>query len=299
MTGSLLKLSVTITPESEDAFVERLHALTGIPPSVYTDFETGETRAIVYLDPKKVRLPQLKKQIATELADLRRCGLDAGTGEITVEKVKKQDWAESWKRHFKPIEIGRELLIKPSWIKRKPRKGQHVVVLDPGLSFGTGNHATTSFCLEQMVRLRQPEMKQQSLIDVGCGSGILAIAGSMLGYAPVQAFDFDPEAVRVAKINAEVNGVAASVRPTRKDLTKLPAKSATKFDVICANLLYDLLLSDGRKLVNRLKPGGRLILAGILITQFPKVLDQFEKWGLTLEATRLEKEWQSGTFRFA
>ena len=299
MNSSLLKVSVHIAPEAEDAFVERLHALTGVAPSIYTDFETKETRAIVFLEPKKVRLPQLKKQLAASVALIRESGLDAGPGTVTVETVKKEDWAESWKRHFQPIEIDDALLIKPSWIKQKPRKGQKVIVLDPGLSFGTGHHATTSFCLEQLVKLRSPDGKKQSLLDVGCGSGILAIGGALLGYAPIQTFDFDPEAVRVAKTNAEVNGVADRVKPTRKDLTKLPAKGATKFDIICANLIYDLLLSDGRKLVHRLKPGGRLVLAGILITQFPKVLDQFEKWGLTLEATRLEKEWQSGTFRFA
>jgi ribosomal protein L11 methyltransferase len=298
MNNSLLQVSVLITAEAEDAMIERLQALTGAPPTIYVDFETGDVRAIVYLDPKKFPPARIKKQIAAEVAAVRACGLDVGTGVVTVAKVKKEDWAESWKRHFKAIEIGRELLIKPSWIKRKPKKGQHVVTLDPGLSFGTGNHATTSFCLEQLVVLRDAG-RRQSLLDVGCGSGILAIAGSMLGYAPVQAFDFDPEAVRMAKINAAVNGVEAAVRPTRKDLTQLPAKGTTKFDVICANLLYDLLLTDGRKLVHRLKPGGRLVLAGILITQFPKVLEQFEQWGLDLEACRLEKEWQSGTFRFA
>jgi ribosomal protein L11 methyltransferase len=298
MNNSLLQVSVLITAEAEDAMAERLQALTGVPPTIYVDFETGIVRAVVYLDPKKFPTARIKKLIAAEVAAVQDCGLDIGTGEITAAKVKKEDWAESWKRHFKAIEIGDELLIKPSWIKRKPKKGQHVVTLDPGLSFGTGNHATTSFCLEQLVVLRDAG-RRQSLLDVGCGSGILAIAGSMLGYAPVQAFDFDAEAVRVAKINAAVNGVEVAVRPTRKDLTKLPAKGTTKFDVICANLLYDLLLTDGRKLVHRLKPGGRLVLAGILITQFPKVLEQFEKWGLDLEACRLEKEWQSGTFRFA
>ncbi len=150
--------------------------------------------------------------------------------------MKREDWAESWKRHFKPIEIrvkarpsaARQsasqppsLLVKPSWSRRRAAKNQAVVILDPGLSFGTGQHPTTAFCLHEIARCRQPGTAQ-SFLDIGTGSGILAIAAAKLGYAPVQAFDFDPESVRVAGDNARKNRVTGRLKLTRGDLAKLP-----------------------------------------------------------------------------
>ena len=120
--------------------------------------------------------------------------------------IRHEDWAESWKRHFKPIEIGRRLLIKPSWSRRRPKPHQQVVVLDPGLSFGTGQHPTTAFCLAEVARLVK-NAPARSFLDIGTGSGILAIAAARLNYQPIWAFDFDPEAVRMARANAQTNQV--------------------------------------------------------------------------------------------
>ena len=105
-----------------------------------------------------------------------------GAGKIEIAKVKREDWAESWKRHFHPIEIGKTLLVKPSWSKKRPAKNQAVVILDPGLSFGTGQHPTTSFCLHQIARGRKNGTPRPSFLDIGTGSGILAIAAAKLGY---------------------------------------------------------------------------------------------------------------------
>ena len=168
-------------------------------------------------------------------------------------------------------------------------------MLDPGLSFGTGHHPTTAFCLERISALRDGA-RAQRLLDVGCGSGILAISAVKLGYAPVAAFDFDPEAVRVAKENAAVNGV--SFRISCQDLTKLPRSCRERFDVVCANLMYDLLIQERERILARLSPGGTLVLAGILRGQFPKVQRAYEAAGLRLVASRAAKEWRSGAFRF-
>jgi ribosomal protein L11 methyltransferase len=131
---------------------------------------------------------------------------------------------------------------------------------------------------------------------VGCGSGILAIAAAKLGYSPIVAFDFDPEAVRVAKENAKANRVSFHI--TQQDLTKMPRRSTEKFDVVCANLIYDLLIQERDRILARLAPGGTLVLAGILRTQFPKVQRAFEMAGLQLVASRAAKEWRSGAFQF-
>lgn len=259
--------------------------------------ETGKITVTVHLEKLVSPAKTLRANLARDLKRIQAAGLDLGKPVIAIKKLAPENWAESWKRHFKPIEIGKALLIKPSWSKRRERKGQAVVILDPGLSFGTGQHATTSFCLQQMVAYRKPSTRQ-TFLDVGSGSGILAICAAKLGYAPVEAFDFDPEAVRVSRENAAENKVEKVVKPTRKDLTQLPANSARKYDLICANLMYDLLISEAEKISQRLKPDGNLILAGILSTQFSMVQKAYKKLGLKLIATREEKEWQSGEFQW-
>ena len=320
--------------------MELLLRLFGQTPSIYFDNETGETTVSAYLEKPAQWSAAPRAELQAGLRMLTECGLDIGPGEIAASKVRREDWAESWKRHFKPLEIGDALLLKPSWVKRKPRKGQAVVVLDPGLSFGTGHHATTRFCLRQLVDVTRvgtrftaspiaAQRREQnehlgapaetgetrsarlaplamgtrwnaslprSFLDIGTGSGILAIAAAKLGYAPVRCFDFDPESVRVAKANASQNGVAHLVKPVRRDLTKLPLASATRYHVVCANLIYDLLIAERDRILNRLRPDGVLVLAGILQTQFAKVERAYRQAGLKLIATEVEKEWQSGAF---
>src|SRR5204862_1646117 len=124
----------------------------------------------------------------------------------------------------------------------------------------TGHHPTTAFCLERVATLRD-ESRRQSFLDIGTGSGILSIAATKLGYAPVVAFDFDPDAVRVAKENAATNQTHFTI--SQRDLTKQPLRSRKKFDVVCANLIYDLLIQERVRILNRLASGGTLVLAGI------------------------------------
>jgi ribosomal protein L11 methyltransferase len=289
---TLLKVSIQIAGEAEDAVVELLTNLFGQPATVYADTEKQTTNVIAYVE-RFTRGERL--QLREGLRLIRAAGLDPGSGRVTVQRVRRENWAESWKRHFKPLEISPRLLIVPSWSKRKAKRGQAVVVLDPGLSFGTGHHATTAFCLEQIASLRN-SARAQRLLDAGCGSGILAISAAKLGYAPVIAFDFDPEAVRVARENAAANGVSLGL--SRKDLASLPRRSREKFDVVCANLIYDLLIQERERIVARLAPNGTLVLAGILRGQFSKVQRAYELAGLRLVSSRAVREWRSGAFRF-
>jgi len=273
---TLYKVSVPASPEDEDPTAELLEAIFEHPACVETDLEAGTTCVSVFLEEAPSR-QKLK-------------GVLRG---FTVRKLAPQNWAESWKRHFKPITIGAKLLIKPSWSRRKAWVGQRVIVLDPGLSFGTGQHPTTRFCLEQIVAFRH-ERRRQSFLDVGTGSGILAIAAAKLGYAPLRAFDFDPAAVRIARANAARNRVADRVRIACKDITK--ENSQYRCDLICANLLADLLLAQRDRLISWLKPGGRLVVAGILKSQFCDIQAHYEEAGLRLIARAAEKEWESGAF---
>jgi len=146
-------------------------------------------------------------------------------------------------------------------------------------------------------RLSSHTPHPSSFLDVGTGSGILAIAAAKLGYAPVDAFDFDPESVRIARDNAQKNGVLRKIHLTRRDVTKLPLRSEKKYDFICANLISTLLIAESRRILSRLKPDGILVLAGILANEFSLVQRHFEDSGLRLIASRVEKEWCSGSFQ--
>jgi len=249
--------------------------------------------------------------------------LNVGRSKIEIARVKREDWAESWKRHFKPIEIKvhpsdvfprsgtrvtrpsdkktpprfNSLLVKPSWSKKRPRKRQAIVVLDPGLSFGTGQHPTTSFCLREITRCLISG-HGGSFLDIGTGSGILAIAAAKLGYSPVQAFDFDPESVRVARQNTMKNRVADRIKLTQSDITRLPLKPLQRFDLVCANLISTLLIAERRRIANRVKREGTLVLAGILATEFAQVETAFADLGLKLCSNQVQNEWRSGAFCF-
>jgi ribosomal protein L11 methyltransferase len=318
------RISVATTREAEDAVTEALGAILNCAVASYFHIETGVSTVSAYCEQKPAA--EVHKIISAGLKRIKGCGLRIGHGKIAVAKVRRADWAESWKRHFKPIEIKlknrkgglpepqisfaktgtritrpsecKSLLIKPSWSRRRPRKGQIVVVLDPGLGFGTGQHPTTAFCLRELARCGTFEARR-SFFDIGTGSGILAIAAAKLGYSPVRALDCDPEAVRVARANARANGVHKQLRITRGDVAKLPIHAAKQYDLICANLISTLLLAERRRIAAQLKRGGTLVLAGILKSEFSGVHKVFAKLGLKLAAAKTGNEWRSGSFCYA
>jgi ribosomal protein L11 methyltransferase len=327
---TIWKTSVQTTAEAEDAVSELLAALVALGPSAYTDAESGVTTVSAYSTTAPKNLSATKTALRRGLAEIRKAGLQLGLGRITIRKLPRENWADSWKRHFPPLEIGNALLVKPSWSNRRPQKGQAVIILDPGLSFGTGQHPTTEYCLRELARgrdialrcprphpagetdlkgvhLSKPRIPRlhgavtsqrdvPTFLDMGTGSGILAIAAAKLGYAPVHAFDFDPQCVRVARANARLNRVTNKLRITRADLTKLPRRSAQRYDVICANLLANLLIAERVRILARLKPQGVLVVAGILKREFHEVQQAYEAAGMTLVASKAQKEWRSGTF---
>lgn len=303
---ALLEIQVLTTREAEAAVCELLHAATGLPAWSYTDAETGGATAAVCGDaqslPRAVGLaarsaglPDWEAALAHGLARLRDCGLETGPARVTVRRLKPQDWAESWKRHFRPLAIGRALLVRPSWSRRRALAGQRVVVLDPGLSFGTGQHPTTAYCLTEIARAARLR-GGRSFLDLGTGSGILAIAAAKLGFAPVRAFDHDADAVRVARRNARRNRVAERVSLATADLAALRLRVRRRHDLVCANLVADLLLAERRRIVAHVRPGGWLVLAGILAAEFGQVQAAYETLGFRLLRARTEKEWRSGTF---
>ena len=291
----LWKLSIATSAEAEDAVAELLAEASGQPVSSYTDVETQQTLVATYLQARPAWSRGWRADLQERLRRAEVAGLHTAPGRVSLVRVRWEDWAESWKRHFKPIHIGSALMVKPSWSRIKARKGQAVIVLDPGLSFGTGQHPTTAFCLEQVLKQRRIG-QAQSFLDIGTGSGILAIAAARLGYGPVSAFDFDPESVRAARANVRQNGVADRVRIARRDLTKPSGQPPGKYPVICANLISSLLLSERERILAHLGPGGILVVAGILKEEFGRVQAAYEAAGLRLIASRTRGEWRSGAF---
>jgi ribosomal protein L11 methyltransferase len=283
--------------EAEEAVSAWLESTFAQPACSYTDVRRRLTTVTVWLGQRPDWSPARRVELAAGLRQIRACGLELGPGRLRLAKVRPENWAESWKRHFLPLTIGSALLLKPSWSRRRPRKGQAVIVLDPGLSFGTGRHPTTAFCLEQLVARRR-RRERQSFLDVGFGSGILAIAAAKLGYSPIEALDLDPEAARVARANASRNRVSARIRFRLQDAARLPRRPARKYFLVCANLASNLLLAHRERLIAQLEPGGVLVLAGILKTEFPRVRQAFEAAGLKPAASRAVAEWRSGAFCF-
>jgi ribosomal protein L11 methyltransferase len=289
----LWQVSIRTTVEGEEAVAGLLERTFRQAPSAYWSEKTGAVVVTVY--PEALPGPQraLRAGLEDALNGMRRLQLDLGQARLAIKPLRRENWAESWKRHFHPIEIGKRLLIKPSWSRRQARPGQRVVILDPGLSFGTGHHPTTLFCLQQLARFRR-RGASQSFLDIGAGSGILAIAAAKLGYSPVVAFDNDPEAVRAGRQNIKRNNVRVALR--RADLTRQPRQSRRRYDFICANLICDLLAQEAEKIRNMLKPGGKLVAAGILHREFPEIEKKLRESNLTLEKTWASKEWKSGRF---
>src|SRR5262245_28753761 len=279
-SGSLLKVSVTTSAEADEAVTALLTGVFGEPASSYTDVATGRTHASVYLRTAAAWSAAKRRDLTTGLRALRDDGVKVGSGHIWAETVARENWAESWKRHFKPISIGRALLIKPSWSRRPPQRGQAVVILDPGLSFGTGQHPTTRFCLEEIAAARR-QGQSQTILDIGTGSGILALAAVKLGFSRVTALDNDPNAVRVARLNARSNRLGRRVRFSCQELAQIEPGPG-QFDVVCANLTFDVLLRERRRILGQLHREGLLILAGILHSQFSLVERAYVKAGLAL-----------------
>ena len=303
---SLWRISIQTTLEAEDAVAELLGVTFSQPASSHFNVETQVSVVSVFSSARIISARDARDEVSAGLKRIKNCGLYIGSGRIKTARVRREDWSESWKRHFKPVAIGRALLIKPSWVRRPPRKDQAVVILDPGLSFGTGQHATTAFCLHQIVAAVRDHRNQRltsaviakSFLDIGTGSGILAIAAVKLGYQPVSALDFDPEAVRVARANARVNQTGQKIKIVRGNVTGLPLRPARKYDLVCANLISNLLIAERRRIVAQMNRGGILVLAGILRSEFAEVQQAYENSGLELLRCKIGKEWRSGSFRF-
>ena len=196
------------------------------------------------------------------------------------------DWLSKWKEHIKPIKISQQLIIKPTWKKVEPKPGRIIIEIDPGMAFGTGSHASTMLCLKAAYKLSHA-IKGRGVLDVGTGSGILAITAAMLGAEKVVGLDIDQEALKVARKNVILNNVSKKVKITAKPLEKI----RNKFFVIFANIIAEELVKIAALLEARIVNKGFLILSGILKETAEEVEVVYKKLGFRLFKTYTKGEW--------
>ena len=194
--------------------------------------------------------------------------------EIILNACKNEDWENNWKQYFHPIPVGEKLLIRPTWEEEFEAGDRKVLNIEPGLAFGTGTHETTRLCLETLEKHITPDVE---LLDIGCGSGILGIAGLLLGAKSATGVDIDALAVKTAKENGTINGFEEPKFTVFEG--NLTDKVTGKYDVVVANIVADIIVMFTENVGKFLKDDGVYITSGIIDTREQDVLDAFQKYG--------------------
>jgi ribosomal protein L11 methyltransferase len=212
----------------------------------------------------------------------------------TINAVRSEDWSSSWKVHFKPLRVGKRLLIVPTWEEVAALPDDLLLRIDPGMAFGTGGHETTRLCLEMLEKkMNSAGSASPSLLDLGTGSGILAIAAGLLGAGRILALDIDPDAVEVALENLAMNGLSGKVECGTNPLESI----SERFDIIMANILAEELVRLAPWLASHLNPGGSLILSGILAEKEGLVRRGFAPHPLKFVETNISGDWAAMLYR--
>lgn len=333
---TILEISITCDAEAAEAVSELFNRYNGgdydddneageasgggavIEMTGFDDFEQPEPeqfRCIVktFIKPGE-RGETIRKQIEEGLWYLSRI---YPIPKPEFKEVKEEDWANAWKKYYKPLRIGERIVLKPSWEEYNPEPNDLVIELDPGMAFGTGLHPTTRLCVAALEEHVQPG---DSVLDLGTGSGVLAIAAAKLGATDILATDIDPIAVRTAIENAQINGYEANGKwrvasddqssPNSQLATRIsvqqssvPTGVAGHFRILVANILAEVLTNlfdskyDNVPLAEPLAANGVMILSGILDVKAPMVIDAAKRHGLTLVDQKQETDWVALVFK--
>ena len=217
--------------------------------------------------------------------DLRTAMREFPAIELTAKPIYEQDWAVSWREFFGVVETGGRIVIVPSWVEHEAKPGQLPIRLDPGQAFGTGHHETPRLCLAALDRLCRPGI---TMLDVGTGSGVLAIAAVKLGVPRVVAIDIDPIAAEVARRNCTENGIGDEIDISAGTLT--PDHPA-QYELVASNISTDANIGLAETFGKVVAPGGDLVLSGILETDDQRVIDAMRQHGFELVELEHERDW--------
>ncbi len=305
INGALIKLSIN------DAVIE--------DSSVFEDFLQNDTLNWDYYDEELSKMQNCESCIKVYLADNdqgktllqeiynfignlqnENKDMDMGRLEIVTRTLNDEDWANNWKQYFKPFTVSDKIIIKPSWEElTESTDGKIILEIDPGMSFGTGQHHTTRLCIEQIVKHINEGME---VLDMGCGSGILSIASILLGAGKVTGVDIDENAVRIAKENAELNNIyddrfSVYCGEVTEDKNLQAAIGFNKYDIIAVNIIAQIIMGMSFTFPKFLKHGGLVIASGIIKKYVDEVEDNFKSLGFEILEINYSEEWVSITAR--
>lgn len=257
-----------------------------------------ETKITVYI-PENSQGAEMLVSLKSEINRLSELDKNSEYGrlEIAMSNVKEEDWANNWKQYFKPLKVGKKLLIKPSWEEYENTENRLILEIDPASSFGTGQHNTTRLCMEFMEDVVKPNDK---ILDLGCGSGILSIAGILLGAESVVAVDIEENSVKTTIENFEKNNISSEkytaycgnvvVDETISD------KLGTGFDLITANIVADVLIAMSSLFKKYLRQNGTLIVSGIIEERKDEVINAITEIGFSLVDEKEKDDWVAAKF---
>jgi ribosomal protein L11 methyltransferase len=277
-----LEVAIDAAPELMDPLSAFFFDL-GCTGLVWEDFGSRTLKAYLPLEESP---EDIRNRISLYLNNLSLIHPHLPSPDFKLAKIENQDWQRNWRRFFRPVRISKKLLILPVWEERPPiTEKAHIIRIDPGPAFGTGQHATTKMCLQAMESF--DSHKSQTLLDVGTGSGILAIYGAQLGFRKIEAIDVDPEAVRWAERNIGLNGAANAISLSGSGIEEIQGR----FTLVCANLILSELLRLMPVFSRLVETGGHLVASGILKDQVEKIQEALPATGFFTSHTLFEDEW--------
>lgn len=230
---------------------------------------------------------ELVETIKQKVSALTGFGIDIGEGSVSLGQVNEEDWANEWKKYYKPTKIGEKLVVKPTWEDYEVQDGDLVIELDPGMAFGTGTHETTTMCMRELEKYVTEDSK---VFDIGCGSGILAIAAAKLGAKDVIAVDLDEVAVKVAAENVAHNHVQDSVQVLHGNLIDVVSDKA---DVVVANIIADIIKILAKDVHSCMKEDAVFISSGIIHAKVDEVKESLIENGFEIIEVKTLGEWNA------
>ena len=274
-------LSVTVEDDAAGGYDENpLYGEPGLSPEV----QAWDRSSVTALFNPDIDTSASSEFIPELLASLKEAGFKLSAPQEKI--VEEQDWVRLTQSQFAPIQIGKRIWVVPSWHDAPTDPNAICLAVDPGLAFGTGSHPTTHLCLLWLEE--HSKLNNQSLLDYGCGSGILAIAAAKLGCNPVVGTDIDPQAMVAARSNAEINKTIIQFVLPNEDSPELAAE--TKYDIVMANILANPLQVLAPALVNKMRLGGQIVLSGVLARQADEVIATYSQW-LKLSVWKESEGW--------